>query len=449
MTLYPASISGRKILDQNGHVYLARTFSSWGMFKLTDANITTALEGLAARHFNGVTVWIGGGYQFNSTWLPYYQNNDAENYWTGTAWQSSLGAAWGTVDWIVSECNRLGMVAHLSFGPAYGPTGPKADMVAASNAQMQQVGVDVATRYQSSPNIVWHVMFDDTETPGTTLGARIEALFTGINSVEGTARPVRWCEVNQNSSTNGQGWYNTTNAKMSINCVYSYSNNSVEAVETVYAELTCPIGDCEPPYDGSGSSPGHYTGNQGQQLRERSYAVFLEGGCLINYGNEAWWQFGLDGPVPTDEGIAWTDVAAHVHTVEAQYCWDLLDLYVADTTWAPTSSFVTTGEGTGDTKAAVGASNTAALAYFPNSRTTVVDTTIIAGTGNVRLRWYDPTAGTFSTIAASEAQQSGRSVSFPSNHGDGTSDFVLVVDSLDTEATPAVPFRKRMMVRVR
>jgi hypothetical protein len=179
--------------------------------------------------------------------------------------------------------------------------------------------------------------------------------------------------------------------------------------------------------------------------------VFLEGGCLINYGSEAWWAFGPParfGFVADTEGLGdWTLVPAHVHIVEQQYVWDLLDVYVADTTWAPTSAFVTTGEGSGDTKAAVGASNTAALAYFPSSRTVAVDTTIIAGTGNVRLRWYDPMAGTFTTIAASEAQQSGRSISYPSAHADTTNDWVLVVDSLDVAGSPFFPFRQRVLMQ--
>ena len=437
--LYPASISNRKLLDQYGNVYLARPFSSWGMFKITDAEITTALEGVASRHFNGVTVWIGGGARFNTTWLPYYENDDGENYWTGTAWQSSLGPAWSTIDWIVSECARLGLVAHLSLGISFGTTGPAADILAASNAQMRQVGIDVATRYLPWSNIVWHVMFDDTPGPGSTTGGRVEAYFDGINDTEGpTRRPVRWCEVNTGSTTNEQGWLNTTDAKFSINCLYEYTGTSVEHVEAVWAEVTdVPVGDCEPVYDGAS----HYGGNMGQQLRERNYAVFLEGGCLINWGSEAWWAFGPPdryGLVADNETLDdWTLVPDHVHTVQAQYAWDLFDAYVADTTWLPTSSFVTTGAGTGETKAAVGLADTAAVAYFPDSRTIQVDTTVLTGTGNVRLRWYDPTDGTYTSIASSEAQQSGRSITYPSAHGDSTNDWVLVVDLAGGDVSPS------------
>ena len=46
----------------------------------------------------------------------------------------------------------------------------------------------------------------------------------------------------------------------------------------------------------------------------------------------------------------------------------------------------------------------------------------------MRLRWFDPTTGTYVDISDSEAQRTNRSVSYPSAHQDGTSDWVLVVD---------------------
>src|SRR4051812_30233121 len=40
---WPSSITGRKVLDQYGRVYLIRTFSSWGMASnLSKADITSA-----------------------------------------------------------------------------------------------------------------------------------------------------------------------------------------------------------------------------------------------------------------------------------------------------------------------------------------------------------------------------------------------------------------------
>jgi len=68
---WPTSIANRKVLDQYGDVYLIRTFSSWGMASnLSDTDVTSALEGLAANGFNGVTVWIGGGAYYGEDWSP-------------------------------------------------------------------------------------------------------------------------------------------------------------------------------------------------------------------------------------------------------------------------------------------------------------------------------------------------------------------------------------------
>jgi hypothetical protein len=426
---YPASISGRKLLDQHGNVYLAHTFSSWSMAShLSNADITQALTDATTNHFNGVTVWMGGTEDRGGTGWDRYTNLAGQNFWTGTPWASTLGPAWASVDRVVDEAARLGLVVHFSFCAGYASFGPGTDWDGVTNADMHQVGVDVATRYAAYPNIVWHIMFDSAITVASTRGQRANALFDGINDTEGaTTRPVRWVETDAGASTSGQGWYDptgaTTDTRFSINCMYEYSGSSVVELEAVWGEVSGPVGDCEPFYVGNP----YPTGDSAQQYRERNYAVFVEGGSLLNFGHEAFWPFGADPLVATS--LTWTDVVTQPEVVQARYAWDLIDTYCKDSTWAPTSSFVTTGEGTTDTKAAQGASNTAALAYFPDNRTVQVDTTIIAGTANVRLRWYDPTAGTFSTITASEAQSAGRSVTLPAARGDGTRDYVLVVDS--------------------
>lgn len=424
---YPASVSGRKILDQHGDIYLMRTLSSWAMpQQLSDADATKALEGAVKDGFNAVTVWIGGGYTAGEGWNK-YTNAAGAPFWTGTPWQSGLGPGWSSVDHIVAETARLGLAVNLSFAGAWGEQGAGIDWEAATDEQMYEDGVAIATRYLNFPHIVWHVMFDFSTSPSSTRGQLIDALFKGINDTEGAStRPVRWAEPDGHTTVWRQlidvkpgfahfnltlnGWYNAD------------TGSSAELVEDTYAEADMPVGDVEPAYDGSG----HYPGDQGQQLRERSYATFLEGGVYINYGHEDWWPFGAQ-PLYT-EGLRWQDVPADVHMVQQSYVWRLIDEYCADPTWGPTSSFVTKGESKGDKKAAIGASKTAAIAYFPTERDVVVDTTKV-GTGNIRLRWFDPTSGTFTTIASSEAPNPARAVEFPGEHNDGTHDWVLVVDS--------------------
>jgi Protein of unknown function (DUF4038)/Putative collagen-binding domain of a collagenase len=438
---WPSSIANRRILDQYGDVYLMRTFSSWSITDLSDADITTALEGVAGRGFNAVTVWAGGGYSINSTWDPRYERKaNGDDWWTGTPWASGLGAAWSAMDHVMKESQRLGLTVNFSFCGGFDITGARPDWEAVTDANMRDVGVAVAKRYSAYPNIVWHVMLDAAQDPGSPTGARVEALFDGINDTEGAStRPVRWMEPANGASIASQGWLGTTHFNATMNGWYDYGSNSTEIAEAGYAEDTSvPVGDVEPPYDGAP----HYSENLGQQLRERSYATFLTGGAYINYGHEDWWPYGKTG-LFTEE-LDWDEVPAHTHTVQQQHVWKFVDEYVADPTWAPDDeSFLTTGTGSGDTKAAAGRSDTAAVAYIPSSRSVVVDTTVIAGTNPVRLRWYDPTAGTYTEISASEAQQTERSVSYPSAHPDGSADWALVVDRASGATVPSTTVAPR------
>jgi hypothetical protein len=432
---YPASISGNKVLDQFGDVFLLKTFSSWSMpSHLSDADIVIAVGKAAALGFNGITCWMGGTEDRGGAGWDKYTNLAADNYWTGTPWAmdsgTTLGPAWSSVDKVVVEADKLGIIVSFSFCSGFSTFGPGPDWDAATNADMTAVGEAIASRYAAYDNIVWHVMYDDN--PSATRIARTNALFTGINNIEGTSRrPVRWTEVDNGFTTFDRSLYDPTGSsnasRFSVNCIYDYSGSSVVAMENARTEITTgPIGDCEPRYVDNT----YTTGNNGQQLRERNYSVFIEGGVLINFGHECWWPFGADpliGGCVDWEGVVDVDT----ETLEAEIAWAFVDTWMLDSTFEATSAFIdngATGEGTGDAKAAQGKGDAVALAYFPDNRTVTVDTTILTGTGNVRLRWFDPVANSYSTIAASEAQQTGRSVTLPAARGDGTRDFVLVAD---------------------
>ena len=439
---YPASISGRKLLDQNGRQHIMFLMQSWAMAaNLSNAEITTALNAVAAMGFTGVNVdplgavFIGG----QSGWHQ-FTNKAGQGFFTGTPFQTSLGPAMASTDWIVQETARLGLTCSLCLFGGYSTDGGRASWVAATNTQMFNTGAAIATRYQSYQHIIWELELDWTTVVTDTDGVRAEAYFQGINSVEGASRPVRWCEPLQGNSPYSQGWINTPQAKVTLNAMYSYNVTAVEDFDSRYTEVTTvPIGDCEPPYDSSG----HYTGDVGQQLRERTASVFIRGGVFMAWGHENWWTFGAGNPLNT-EGLTWTDIPTHAHALQQGYIVQMLTRLAEDSTWAP-SSKVTTGVGSGDNKAAVGASSTALLAYFPTSRTIVVDTTGL-GAGSVRLRWFDPTNNTYTSIATSEAQTASRSVSYPGNNSAGSTDWMLVVDQPAVTATRSTTWNTALSV---
>lgn len=440
--LYPASASSRKLLDQNGNIYLLKTMSAWGMYQLSNADITTALEGCAGLGFNAVTI-VCCGNEYGTGWER-YTNIDGDPFFAttaggttpSTAFASELGKAWETIDFIMLEATRLELTVVMSFYTGNGTVGISADIISAGTTNAYNFGVDIATRYDAYRNIVWHFGADEAFNYPAGPSEEIDALFHGITDTE-TVPKLRCAEA-QNGITSYSQFISQAYVwlDLTMNAVYSYGDSAVDQFDGVWTEsgaTTYPVWDCEPPYV---SSP-HYSGNAPQQLRERNYSTLIRGGCGINWGNEDFWPF--DGQKLFTGGLTWEQTLTQTETLEASYCWTIADTYIADATWAPTSSFVTTGVGSGDTKAAAGASNSVALAYFPDNRTVQVDTTIIAGSANVRLRWFDPVANSYSTIAASEAQQTGRSVTLPAARGDGTRDFVLVVEALnDVTGTVAV-----------
>ena len=68
-----------------------------------------------------------------------------------------------------------------------------------------------------------------------------------------------------------------------------------------------------------------------------------------------------------------------------------------------------------------------ALVYVPTSRTITVDLTRLSGA--VTARWYDPTAGSYQSIAGSPfPNSSSHAFAAPGFHADGASDWMLVLE---------------------
>jgi hypothetical protein len=434
---YPASVSGRKWFDQDGDVYLLKAMASWAMAQnLSDAEITTALDSVAARGFNAVQVFMFG-YDPRPDWTPYH-NADGEPVFTGAPFRSPLGAGWSSMDRVVTEAHRLGLTVVMSLYTAYGDTGPRAAIESAYSADsgnMYDFGHAVATRYAAYPNIVWSIGADDSWTWGTTIASAVDTFMAGIRAAEGTSHRLVLAEPANGataysqwpSALTGSGGF--SHLRLDANAHYEYQDDTVQLFDATYQEdgaTAYPVWDSEPPY----VSAGHPGGANRQELRERIYSTFIRGGVGINYSAEDWWPFGKSGLFSGP--YTWGTVMAGPEAADAQRAWSVLDAYVADATWTPSpdGGFLNTGVGAGDTKAAVGTSASAALVYFPSDRGTVeVDTTVLAGDANVRLRWYDPTNGSYQTIAASEPQSAARVIASPGANASGEGDWVLVVSA--------------------
>lgn len=431
---YPEAKYNRRFVDPRGTVYPLKMMSSWAMAqRCTNDEITRALEGLKLLGFNAVAV-APFGVHLSRTFGDRYKNRLGQRFFVGEPLASPFGPAWSSMDWIVQEAMRLEMTVAFSQFLSWGETGTTQAVLAAGSMNNYEYGKSLAQRYAQYPNIIWHVMGDFRWAASDPIGQQIDVMFRGIKDGEGLLKRLVITEqangltgyrelIRAEGTIDGYQWF-----KQSANTLYNYGGNSVELFDAVYEELGADnygVVDIEPPYV---NSP-HYRGNRNQQYRERNYAVFLRGGIGINYGHEKWWPFGVHGIY--DGGPGWLAILNEPPQLHAKYAWSLIDRFVTDASWKrDDGKFVKMGLGEGDTKAASGYSGNAAIAYFPNSRPVTVDTTAIAGTANVKLSWYDPTAGTYATITESEAAIANRSIAFPGAHPDGSDDWILLVEKL-------------------
>ncbi len=425
------SAGNRRFLDQKGNVYLLKTMSSWAMAQnCTNPEITSALEGLKALGFNAVTV-SPFGVHMNNSFGDRFKNKAGQPFFTGAPYASSFGPAWSSVDWIMSEATRLELTVVFSLFLSWGDTGTVPFLASAGATNAYNFGKTLATRYSGYPNIVWHVMGDFRWSYNQAPALELDAIFHGIKDAEGSTHRLIIAEPANGSTSfdqfisqegkKGYQWF-----KQSADTVYDYGSNSVEQFDRVFSRrgaTTYPVVDIEPPYV---NAP-HYKGQQDQELRERNYATFIRGGAGINFGHEKWWPHVFTGLF--DGGKGWLKVLTEPPQRCAEFAWKLLDTYVQEASWTrDDGTFLKTGLGRGDDKAASGYSRSAAVVYFPSRREITVDTTAIALGRNVRLRWYDPTNGTYTAISASEPKTSSRPLSYPPAHKDGFNDWVLVVD---------------------
>jgi len=447
---YPASVSNRKFRDQQGNVFLLKTMSSWAMSQAcTNAEITSALDGLKALGFNAATV-SPFGVHMSGSFGNRYQNGAGQNFFTGAPYASSFGPAWSSMDWVMQEATKLQMTVVFSMFLSWDTTGTTPDLISAGTTNAYSFGRTLATRYASYPNIIWHVMGDFEWSSSQAPAPQLDAMFHGIRDAEGSTHRLIIAEGGNGTSNGNTGFRQFISGegssgyqwfRQSADTVYHYGANAADQFDAVWGNTTTyAVMDIEPPYV---NAP-HYPGNRNQQLRERNFATFIRGGIGINFGHEKWWPFGKDGIY--DGGPGWLGILSEVPQLQAKHAWTLVDSFVSNSTWARDSgSFLKTGLGSGDTKAASGFSSTSAVVYFPSSRSIVVDTTAIASAGNVQLRWYDPTTGSYTTISASEPKTATRSISYPAAHSDGSNDWVLVVTSGTGPTPPGAPTNVRIL----
>jgi hypothetical protein len=326
---------------------------------------------------------------------------------------------WLRVDRFVNRCKTNGILALIN--PAYwgysgGSEGCYTQVQAQSDGTLQAYGAALATRYTQG-NVAWCLGGDYN---GTNSGARDKQwqIVAGIRSVRTT--DIITAHGTPQSDSISDGWTGYTG--LNLNFSYPEQANIYEWCATSYGRSgPMPFIMGEAIYEQERGSPISAAG-----LRRQSYQAMLSGACGQFFGNSPIWHFESPNAPYSYSGTWESNLAstgsqqqAHVKALFAAYQWWKLEPKT-DT------SLVTGSLSSGDSRIcpALASDGTFAMIWVPSSQTIAVNTSALTGVaGNVRIRRFSGTDGSYTSINAGVAKTSSQSVA---TGAEG----VIVVDSV-------------------
>jgi hypothetical protein len=404
-----AHSSGRYFVDAKGVPVFLQIDAGWSVeVNLTTSEITTYLTTRKSQGFNAVICEFIEHQYSNQT--PEYRNVNGDDPFTTmspVAFQSPNEPYWQHVDYLVNKALELEILLIVNpcyFGFQQGPQGWYSQMVATSDANLYAYGQFLGNRYPQ-PNIKWAWGGDDNGD--ATSRAKQRQILAGIRSVRTSAYNTFHASPDSNSSD----VVALADYPNFFDWVYAYENQS----QYPFAKVAAAYSATPARVVMFGES--HYENENStlQQVRRQSYSSFLAGARAQSYGNSPVWFF----------GSGWQAALTSTGATEQSYFAAL----VASCQWwklepKTDNTLVTSSKGgtTAPVCPALASDGTFALIYVPGAQTITAVTTALTGvTGNVRIRFYNPTTGAYSAVAASEAKSGSRSITT-------SADGVVVID---------------------
>lgn len=399
--LFPLSINsgGRYLQDVVGRPFLIHGDTPWSIIaQLTNTQILTYLDDRQSKGFN--TILFNAPEKYFTSQSPSYNDVDGNQPFTTTShtsasFDSMVDAYWQRVDYVVQQAKSRGILciinpAYLGFGGGSGTSGDQGwdyHVDAALAADLQTYGANLQNRYGGYGNIIWCLGGDYIPADVT----KQWNIATGIRSVDPnaiiTAHGSR--AVSAWASWNGQAGFN-------LNNIYS-DTEEYSLAATEYARSgPMPFFLIEAQYDGGPATPA--------DCRRQAYTSILSGSCGHLFGNYPIWGFGEPnanggaGPAAAlTNGLTTTATSqmAYVKSLFTSYNWELLEPKTD-------ASLVSSALGSGGSRVcpALASDGSFAMVWAPASQTVTLVMSAMAPS-SVRVRLYNTTDGSFSTVAGS------------------------------------------------
>ena len=411
--VFPLQVqSGKRYLvDAVGQPFFINGDSPWLLIsELNRSEIDQYLEDRSLKGINTLMVELIESYF--STGAPKNAYGDGP-FLTPGDFATPNEAYFAHAEYAIAKAAEKGMVVLLT--PAYmGYNGAEEgwyqDMKANGATKLQAYGRYLATRFRNLDNIVW-VHGGDYNPPDLSL---LNAIPNGIREID-----TKWLHTfHGNRGTSALGFVGSA-PWLSLNDIYTTSS-VVPSATTEYNRSAMPFFLIESYYEGSAKG---FTGVAENIIRRQAYHAVLAGATGHLVGHHAIWTF----------SPSWTSVLGSPGATAA---WHLGQLFRAQAWWKlvpdQPATLLTGGAGSNPTQALASRASDGsfALLYTPTIRDLTINLSRIAGP-RVRARWYDPTNGSYSTVAGSPFNASGSVTLRPTgNNVRGHGDWVLVLEAV-------------------
>jgi hypothetical protein len=290
-------------------------------------------------------------------------------------------------------------------------------------AKARIYGRYLGTRYKSFPNIVW-MSGNDFQSWRSSPGdvALVQEVAKGIKETGPSHMHTVLLDYFVSSSLDDPSWAPI----ISLNAVYTYYPTYAKVLDAYNQTSALPVFLAEANYEFENNN--NIDLGTPAILRRQEYWSLLSGAMGQLYGNRFTWAFrsGWKHQLNTPGAVQ----MAYLKALFEPRAWHELVPDQAHTV-------VTAGYSTFADRGSIGANDyvTAArtpsgklvMVYIPSARTVTVDMSQLSGP--VTARWYDPTAGTFKTIAALPFANMGfRDFATPGKNAGGDHDWILVLE---------------------
>ncbi len=443
------SSNGRYLVDHNNKPFPILGRTSWFIISQPLSGYQTYIDNTVSLGYNSIEMHVldhdprGNHPPFNGNGdQPFLKRLD------GSDWKGSLvysdstieapdmttpnEAYWKFADTFLSYCESKGVLVF--FFPAYlgyagGNQGWMKELVANGTTKSKAYGAWIAHRYKNQKNIVWMLLGDIGLFTAAEKDAE-GAFIAGLKSVPGQQSIHYSAEADSGQNSTDQIDFGD---QMTLNGTYTWTpaNVTVPALgrRAFSRNPVLPAYLLEEPYDEEGPDGRNFNPSSIQPVRRFQWWGWLStiGGCISGNGyvwpfNDPDWQKHLD-----TQGSR--DMQKLNSFVQSISWWDLVpsgldgmrNLITAGGSVESSADYVS---------AAATPEGTLLVAYIPPAHRGSITVDLAVMKGSTQARWYDPTAGTYVTIASSPFENKGtREFTPPESNSSGASDWVLVLEA--------------------